>query len=1098
MSISIETPWHRQPIPQNPSSELKSSWIRSLGEAEPQKFERRLAWDDQSDQIPWSTEEALSQANILQAIRKSLCEAADRPLIKQKYWTKNPDSQSQAFIDLWHPVAIWALMHLRTNFESQLSFPVASSAWEQLAENLLDRLCLVSEPTLWECFNRERGVGVLLLAQLSPHDDGSDEQKREYYKKFIQHHQQEGLSSLLSEYPVLGRLLSTVVALWLDSNREMLLRLDSDFENMGSIFLVPRNSGLSKIHQGISDPHQGGRTVSILTFKEGKNEKQVIYKPKDMQLDLAYQSILHDLNTHTSLPDLKTVTTLPRDGYGYMEFIPHILTANDEELSRFYWNAGRLTLLLYILGCTDCHHENLIAYGDQLVLIDTETLLQATIPNHVRRLPPLGFREEEQQRHHETSAPALIQSIKESVLRSGLLPTWMFVGKERIAVDMSALGIQPPPTVCQAHFGWLEINTDGMMAGYIQAKSKIPTSLPVGIGQANPLNDHLEVFIDGFHIQAQHLMQRRDDWLAEGGMLSHFENLPRRLLLRTTRVYFALQQEQIQPSALKNEQAQGLVLEQLACTYLLSDIKPVHWPIFSAEVRQMERLDIPFFVHSIDSNDLPLLPGMKPITGFLESNGLEACRKRLAKLNESEIAFQSKLIQGAVQARTLHPDIKPVQIEKIATVLNPTIENLSNHLNPKRRRETATQLARQLIDSSIQSKDGSIEWLGMDLGEDGEKFCFGPVGPSLYGGSSGIAVLLAILAREDKSDVDTCHNKILCGIFESITNLVARNDSRLLLRWWRDQSLGLSGTGGLILTLLELDRLKTGHPEGMNSYRDLALGLLSGLNEQRLLEDTRYDLLGGVAGMIGPLLRLGNSHANTLAMTAGGHLLTQQRETGGWSRPQVRAQSQQIPLTGFSHGTSGMLAALSRLYDHSGDYRFLEGARRAIEYERRSFDQSCGNWPDHRESFEGGTDFMVSWCHGAPGIALSRLCMHKSSLWDSALEEDLNIALEITAQSFLSSDHLCCGNMGLAAILRLCALHGFGERWKQISQDIEFKTVARTHTNGGQFSVCPTHAGSLVFPGFMTGLSGIGLTLLNTELSNSALSSLLTGGLLTP
>ena len=43
---------------------------------------------------------------------------------------------------------------------------------------------------------------------------------------------------------------------------------------------------------------------------------------------------------------------------------------------------------LYVLGCTDCHHENLISTGDQLVLIDSETLLEPTVVDHIRSASP--------------------------------------------------------------------------------------------------------------------------------------------------------------------------------------------------------------------------------------------------------------------------------------------------------------------------------------------------------------------------------------------------------------------------------------------------------------------------------------------------------------------------------------------------------------------------------------------------------------------------------------------------------------------------------------------------------------------------------------
>ena len=163
---------------------------------------------------------------------------------------------------------------------------------------------------------------------------------------------------------------------------------------------------------------------------------RVVYKPKDMGVDAAYQALLADLNAHSDLAPLRCLTVHLSDGYGYMEFVSHQLCADEHELGRFYANAGRLTAVLHLAGCTDCHYENLIACADQLLLIDTETLLEADLADHVddANTNKLAINQ----------ASQLQQRCRSSVLRSGLLPHWMFVGVAKRAMDISALGIAPP------------------------------------------------------------------------------------------------------------------------------------------------------------------------------------------------------------------------------------------------------------------------------------------------------------------------------------------------------------------------------------------------------------------------------------------------------------------------------------------------------------------------------------------------------------------------------------------------------------------------------------------------------------------------------
>ena len=79
--------------------------------------------------------------------------------------------------------------------------------------------------------------------------------------------------------------------------------------------------------------------------------------------------------------------------------------------------------------------------------------------------------------------------------------------------------------------------------------------------------------------------------------------------------------------------------------------QPKHWPVFDEEVRQMERLDIPFFVHAIDGNDLPLSDGFAPVENFIETSGLESSRRRIETLDAEAVQFQEQLIRGTSRAR---------------------------------------------------------------------------------------------------------------------------------------------------------------------------------------------------------------------------------------------------------------------------------------------------------------------------------------------------------------------------------------------------------------------------------------------------------------
>ena len=1053
------------------TSHLLNQWLTAVALDEPHKLDRRLKWDglDPAEFETWLKTDGFDNdpsgsqwLGGLGTIRAALQKHWQLPLLPYQADCQWP------FQDIWWPV--------RLELERWLSHELGSIAgmgiavFADLAEALLDRLCSISEPLLWNCFCQGRGPGAMLLAHLGAEGDDSGAPVRELYEQFVKQHRRDGLASLLADYPVFGRLIGQVVNLWKIASVELLERVRNDRPALENTFGIPQAAQLVAVKQGLSDPHRGGRAVAILSFADSTNNTalQVVYKPKDMGVDAAYQALLADLNANSSLEPLRTLAVHIGEGYGYMEFVAHQLCESDDHLHSFYTNAGRLAALLHLLGCTDCHHENLIASSDQLLLIDTETLLEADLPDHIRQADSAAA---------DVGLSNLGTRFQQSVLRSGLLPQWLFVGGSKRAVDISALGITPPSEPEHQQPGWLGINSDGMLPGRVSRPSEVPTSLPVGIGAANPFDRFLEAFCDGFARQAQALLALRERWLQSVSALNRFAGLQRRIVLRATRVYFALQRQQLEPEALRSPQAQALKLEQLARSFLLAETKPLHWPVFPAERRQMRQLDIPFFTHRIDGNALELDAESTELPGFIQTSGLQAARERLRALNQNEIDFQLSLIRGAAQARQLRVSSAANTSEGSADSkdIHQTITDV----------EAATRIGEQLLAMAIHDPQGQMEWLGMDLGADGESFSFGPVGTSLYGGSIGIACLLKQLEAQNVRLAGAAETQ--AAILKPLRDLAEQTSGDGRRRWWRDQPLGLSGCGGVLLALVQLDE------------QPLAEALLADALPRFIQADQQLDLIGGCAGLIGALLRLNTPAAVELAQQAGHHLLAQQGESGSWS-----SQPHLPGLLGLSHGTAGYAAALARLHACTGEKAFANAARAALAYERSRFNSAQGNWPDLRQANADveANSFMVSWCHGAPGIGLSRACLWGTELWDEQCAEEMSVALATTAATTaLGADHLCCGSLGLMVVLRTL---GSGPWPLNPELRDHAAAVANAHSyQARQRCTGPrlelrcfgTQEGSLLLPGFFTGLSGMALALLPDDFDKSLTVNLLSAGL---
>ena len=145
---------------------------------------------------------------------------------------------------------------------------------------------------------------------------------------------------------------------------------------------------------------------------------------------------------------------------------------------------------------------------------------------------------------------------------------------------------------------------------------------------------------------------------------------------------------------------------------------------------------------------------------------------------------------------------------------------------------------------------------------------------------------------------------------------------------------------------------------------------------------------------------------------------------------------------------------------------------------------------------------MVSWCHGAPGIALGRACLWGTALWDEQCAEELTIALKTTATlKPQGMDHLCCGSLGLMVLLRNLAQGPWPVEKcvQQLALDqakqLQEQALDRCKGTVPQLRCFGIQEGNLVLPGFLNGLSGMAMALLDAKRSLIGTQRLLSAGL---
>ena len=184
-------------------------------------------------------------------------------------------------------------------------------------------------------------------------------------------------------------------------------------------------------------------------------------------------------------------------------------------------------------------------------------------------------------------------------------------------------------------------------------------------------------------------------------------------------------------------------------------------------------------------------------------------------------------------------------------------------------------------------------------------------------------------------------------------------------------------------------------------------------------------------------------------------------------------------LTGFAHGAAGITSALLELYLATGNEELRFAARQGQLYERHFWDRTTHRWPDLRVEVtagRAGARAMNAWCHGAPGIGLSRVHAW-GVLADPVCLEEVRSAVAATIHHL--EDRTDCS---------LC--HGLFGRCEFLLQaadcleapDLRRRTVATAdealQTYGEEPDKWPCGTSGLSSPDLMRGTAGIGHFLL--------------------
>jgi type 2 lantibiotic biosynthesis protein LanM len=837
-----------------------------------------------------------------------------------------------------------------------------------------------------------------------------------------------GWLEFFADYPVLARQLERLLSTAATCHREMFDRLLADRDDLAGVVGNGREPGcVTGISTGLSDRHAGGRRVAILRFESGD---RLVYKPRSPTMDLALTRWMEWLRGEgvSAIPVLPNV--VPRDGYGWAEFVECEDVPSEQDVARWFESAGVLLAAAFALMGSDLHAENVVAGAESPVLVDVETFLSPELTVARTSSPDQA-----------TAQGRVAAWVRSSFLSSGLL-TFLEERDSGRVVDIGGL--------CGQVSRWVDgVRVTQKNEPRVQGR---PRSLAAHGG------DVRRGFINGYRA----LMDQRARLTGTPGLSTWFDGAESRVLLRPTRIYSSLLNLWCEPRCQRSGLTIGPAMESLHRAVVRMENRPPGWDLAAEERRQLEGLDVPRFAVSWDGDTLVGSTGAS-VPGLVARSGREAAEARIRGLSSDDLEMQLRLLdlnmaslQGSQITETgVHPDAGDA----------PCADELSS----ESLKTIACDLGDQLLAAMVQGDEGGVLWLDpahLRPEGDGGKTTWA----SLYNGAAGISVFLAALGRRfpGRGYRDGARRGL-----ESVAGILEAPPGAAGLR---HEPLGAcNGFGGLVYAMVVAS--------GLLQDTALARRALAGVGHitaDRIAADQRLDVEGGAAGAILGLLALDSAveseAAVTCAAACGRHLLHTRRPgpDGGSSWPSRDGRM----LAGFAHGASGCALALARLWSRTGDDEFLQAAREALVFEDTLFDPELENWPVAGTGSPMTAHDQVSftaWCHGAPGIALARASILETT-GQRLVDDRLEAAIRTTRKRRISGVvNLCCGIFG-----GLDALMTVGQILErpELQRDAEERTAMAIRVAAGSGALRLGQESGFSRPGFFRGLAGIGYQLL--------------------
>lgn len=618
------------------------------------------------------------------------------------------------------------------------------------------------------------------------HESALDHNYELFNRSFLQ---AENIKKVMNRYPGLCELIQSKLRKTGSFISEILYSADRDMDTIRTIF-QGQYQCLKEIKISLGDTHNNGKSVAVLCFN---HDEKIVYKPRGLKTDLAFATICRWLNAANNFYEIKTVSTIHRENYGWQEYIELNSELSEGEVSRYCRRIGYLLAIFRVLNTTDIHAENILPMGEYPMLVDLETITA----NRVML----------------TDGTSLSDSVQDvlfhSVMSSCLLPSRSL--HSPLDLDLSGLGGKEGQRSSKMKYEQLV----GAGTDHIHFEKRCVESSGYNNrircqGKTVRFSEYVAEIETGFCQIYDYISSKKEVFqeIVDGSL----KNAEIRQVLRGTYVYERYLSAVYHPNYLQKKEERNR---------LFNLIKKHNNEKENEEVHQMMNHDFPYFLSNYSNRDLYTVDGICAKEYFVKSVK-DIITQNINGLGRRDREFQLYLIRNSLM--TGKDDIMKGNVEDTEFLLK----------NCRTPLEAAAELGDHIMEYSIWNKAGtSCTFLDIQIGDHGSAIT--SMEFNLYQ-MGGLILFFFALAKETKSDDYKCFGEAVLRGMEELYSPERISAGTSVF----------SGFSSLLYLYYNLYRLT-----GVSLYRKKYLECLKKLQTYNGFgAEATEDIIGGLAGCI--------------------------------------------------------------------------------------------------------------------------------------------------------------------------------------------------------------------------------------------------------